>query len=227
MLPGLWLGMSEHHLPFGGTISIDFDAYQAILRSVVRSLKALGFARLLIVNGHGGHIDPLAVAARELAVAYDMPIVATTPWMLAPNDVAAIFETDTGPRHACEGETSVMLAIAGDIVKPEKFEEAMQQAPERVSAPAGFSRFYSFAERAPVIGTWGDPRKASKDKASASSPSKPESLQLRSPTRRYGQGQTRSGEVGEARSRLPVASGSVTTLAVSEHRDQLRTRSGG
>ncbi len=120
---------------------------------MVRSLKALGFARLLIVNGHGGNIDPLAVAARELAAAYDIPIVATTPWMLAPKDVAAIFESDTGPRHACEGETSVMLTIAGDIVNADKFEEAMQQAPVRVTAPAGFSRFYSFSERAPVTGT--------------------------------------------------------------------------
>jgi creatinine amidohydrolase len=56
--------MSEHHLPFGGTISLDYDAYHGILRSIVRSLKALGFKRLLIVNGHGGNIDPLAVAVR-------------------------------------------------------------------------------------------------------------------------------------------------------------------
>src|ERR1700740_268383 len=82
VLPGLWLGLSEHHLPFGGTISVDYAAYRAILESIVRSLRALGFARLLIVNGHGGNIDPLAVACRELAVAWDMPIVATTPCFL-------------------------------------------------------------------------------------------------------------------------------------------------
>ena len=70
VLPGLWLGLSEHHLPFGGTISVDYAAYRAILESVVRSLRAVGFARLLIVNGHGGNIDPLAVACRELAVAW-------------------------------------------------------------------------------------------------------------------------------------------------------------
>lgn len=84
VLPGLWLGLSEHHLPFGGTISVDYAAYRAILESIVRSLRALGFARLLIVNGHGGNIDPLAVASRELAVAHDFPIVATTPWFLTP-----------------------------------------------------------------------------------------------------------------------------------------------
>lgn len=164
VLPGLWLGLSEHHLPFGGTISVDYAAYRAILESVVRSLRALGFARLLIVNGHGGNIDPLAVACRELAVAYDMPIVATTPWFLAPDKIAAILESDTAPKHACEGETSVMMAVAGDIVKRDRLDEAMQQAPAPVHAPLGFSRFFSFSERAPVTGTWGDPRTATAEK---------------------------------------------------------------
>src|ERR1700733_6215775 len=164
VLPGLWLGLSEHHLPFGGTISVDYAAYRAILESIVRSLRALGFARLLIVNGHGGNIDPLAVASRELAVAYDFPIVATTPWFLARAKIAEIFESATGPKHACEGETSLMMAIAGDIVKKDKLDEAMQQAPAPVHAPAGFSRFYSFSERAPVTGTWGDPRSATAEK---------------------------------------------------------------
>jgi creatinine amidohydrolase len=164
VLPGLWLGLSEHHLPFGGTISVDYAAYRAILESIVRSLCALGFARLLIVNGHGGNVDPLAVASRELAVAYDIPIVATTPWFLAREKISAIFEVDSGPKHACEGETSLMMAIAGDIVKADKLDEAMQQAPAPVHAPAGFSRFYSFSERAPVTGTWGDPRTATAEK---------------------------------------------------------------
>jgi creatinine amidohydrolase len=164
VLPGLWLGLSEHHLPFGGTISVDYAAYRAILESIVRSLRAIGFSRLLIVNGHGGNIDPLAVASRELAVAYDFPVVVTTPWSLAPDKIRAIFEVDTGVRHACEGETSLMMAIAGDIVKKDKLDEAMQQAPASVHAPAGFSRFYSFSERAPVTGTWGDPRSATPEK---------------------------------------------------------------
>jgi creatinine amidohydrolase len=164
VLPPMWMGLSEHHLPFGGTITLDHATFHAVLRCVVRSLVADGFRRLLIVNGHGGNIDPLAVASRELAVAHDFPIVATTPWFLKPDKIAAIFESDTAPKHACEGETSVMMAIADDIVKSHKLDEAMQQAPAPVNAPAGFSRFYSFSERAPVTGTWGDPRTATAEK---------------------------------------------------------------
>jgi creatinine amidohydrolase len=164
VLPGQWLGMSEHHLPFGGTISLDYDTLSRVLRCIVRSLKALGFSRLFIVNGHGGNMDPLAVAVRELAVEFAMPIVATTPWMLAPQEAKKIFEVDTGPHHACEGEASVMLAIAADTVKTEMFGQAFGNQKHPVDVPADVSRFYSFSERAPITGTWGDPRSATAEK---------------------------------------------------------------
>lgn len=166
VLPGLWLGMSEHHFPFGGTISVDHRTYHAILSSVVQSLRALGFSRLLIVNGHGGNIDALSLAARELAVTFAMPIVATTPWMLARDEVSAIFDSKA-PGHACEGETSLMMAIAGDLVRSERFEDAIAKDASTRNAPPGFSRFYSFAERAPETGTLGDPRRSTKEKGEA------------------------------------------------------------
>ncbi|HLP66935.1 MAG TPA: creatininase family protein [Rhizobium sp.] len=166
VLPGLWLGMSEHHFPFGGTISVDHQTYHAIMSSVVRSLRALGFSRLLIVNGHGGNIDALSLSARELAVSFAMPIVATTPWMLARDEVAAIVESKA-PGHACEGETSVMMAIAGDLVRSDRFEAAIAQEAPTYNAPPGFSRFYSFSERAPATGTLGDPRRSTKEKGEA------------------------------------------------------------
>jgi creatinine amidohydrolase len=152
VLPGMWTGMSEHHLPFGGTISLDYSEFRGVIAGVARSLRAIGFARLLLVNGHGGNIDPLAVAVRELAVQYEMPIVATTPWRIAAKEVAALMETADHPQHACEAETSVMLAMTPDLVHADRFEEAVRQSPPPVEAPAAFSRFWSFSERAPVTG---------------------------------------------------------------------------
>ena len=161
VLPGLWTGMSEHHLPFGGTISLNFEELRGVLRGVVRSLRAIGFARLLIVNGHGGNVEPLAVAARELAHEFGLPVVACTPWYLTRARVGEIAETAETPAHACEGETSVMMAIAPELVRTERFEEAVRQRPEPVGRHDGWSRFWSFSERAPVTGVRGDPRPAS------------------------------------------------------------------
>ncbi len=166
VLPPLWMGMSEHHLPFGGTISLDYAAYRALLNSIVRSLKAIGFARLLIVNGHGGNIEGLNLSARELAVEYDMPIATIMPWMNARAEITALMES-AAPGHACEGETSLMMAIAGDLVRSEKFEEAASSTIRPTNAPTGISRFYSFAERAPQTGVMGDPRKSTAEKGEA------------------------------------------------------------
>jgi creatinine amidohydrolase len=125
---------------------------------VVRSLRAIGFARLLIVNGHGGNVEPLAVAARELAHEYGLPVIACTPWYLTRDRVAEVAETAETPAHACEGETSMMMAIAPDLVRTDRFAEAVRQRPEPVPRYDGFSRFWSFSERAPVTGVRGDPR---------------------------------------------------------------------
>ncbi len=166
VLPPLWMGMSEHHLPFGGTISLDYAAYRALLNSIVRSLKAIGFGRLLIVNGHGGNIDGLNLSARELAVEYDLAIATIMPWMNARAEITALMES-AAPGHACEGETSLMMAIAGDLVRPDKFEEAASSTIKPTNAPPAISRFYSFAERAPQTGVMGDPRKSSAEKGEA------------------------------------------------------------
>lgn len=166
VLPPLWMGMSEHHLPFGGTISLDYAAYRAVLNSIVRSLSAIGFARLLIVNGHGGNIEGLNLSARELAVEYNMPIATIMPWMNARPEIMALMES-AAPGHACEGETSLMMAIAGDLVRTDNFDAAASSTIAPTNAPPGVSRFYSFAERAPQTGVMGDPRKANAAKGEA------------------------------------------------------------
>jgi len=162
VLPPMWTGLSEHHFPFGGTISLDHATFHAVLRCVVRSILADGFRRLLIVNGHGGNIEPLAVAGRELAHEFGIPVVATTWPQLAPREIAAVLTTQPGVQHACEGETSLWLALDPGQVRQDRVAEAMSNPP--AAPPAGFSRFWSFEERAPRTGVRGDPRAATAEK---------------------------------------------------------------
>jgi creatinine amidohydrolase len=165
VLPPLWLGLSEHHLPFGGTITLDHATFHAVLRCVVRSLLADGFRKLLIVNGHGGNIDPLAVSSRELAVEFGIPIVVTTWPNLAPAAIGQILTTQPGIQHACEGETSLWLALDAAQVRQDKLAETISNPPP--NPPAGFARFWSFEERAPRTGVRGDPRAATAAKGEA------------------------------------------------------------
>lgn len=165
VLPPLWLGLSEHHFPFGGTISLDYATFHNVLRCVVRSLRADGFGRLLVVNGHGGNIEPLAVSARELAHEFGVPVVATTWPNAAPAEIAATLTAQPGVQHACEGETSLWLALDPNQVRRERIGETVSEAAVSVAAPpSGASRFWSFAERAGETGVRGDPRAATAEK---------------------------------------------------------------
>ena len=162
VLPPLWTGMSEHHLPYGGTITLDYATFRAVLTCICRSLKAQGFSKLFLVNSHGGNIDPLAVAARELCVEFAMPVVATTVFHVAGPALGALLDTQPGVMHACEAETSYWLALDPEQVRQDEIENSLSTPATTRGGP--FARFWSFAERAPGTGVMGDPRAATAEK---------------------------------------------------------------
>ena len=50
VLPVLWTGLSEHHMSFGGTITLDFPAFSAVVEGVCRSVLRHGFKRIVLLN---------------------------------------------------------------------------------------------------------------------------------------------------------------------------------
>jgi creatinine amidohydrolase len=121
LLPTLWLGASHHHLPFGATLSLDALDHAALLANLLRPVLREGFQRLLVLNGHGGNIDTMQVALRRLQPEFpDRLLAAACYWDIAEAELAAIAE---GARkrmgHACEFETSMMLALRPELVRRE------------------------------------------------------------------------------------------------------------
>jgi creatinine amidohydrolase len=114
--PTVWCGLAEHHMSFGGTITLDFDTFQAVLRCICRSLLRQGFRKILLLNGHGGNITALSVISDSLTRELDCAIAATTYWVPAKEAIAELLEHQTSIGHACEAETSMLLAIAPELV---------------------------------------------------------------------------------------------------------------
>jgi creatinine amidohydrolase len=124
-LPTLWFGASAHHLRFGATLSAEVDTHIQVLCDLVTPLLDDGYRRLLILNGHGGNIDTMQVALRRLQPRYrDRILSAASYWDLAAKELAALAE---GPRknmgHACEFETSMMLALRPDLVRRDQVKD--------------------------------------------------------------------------------------------------------
>jgi creatinine amidohydrolase len=125
LLPTLWLGASHHHLPFGATLSVGVDAHVDLLCELLTPLLDDGYQRLLVLNGHGGNIDTMHMALRRLQPRYrERLLSAASYWELAAQELAALAE---GPRkvmgHACEYETSMMLALRPELVAGDEIED--------------------------------------------------------------------------------------------------------
>jgi creatinine amidohydrolase len=118
-LPTLWFGASAHHLRFGATLSAEVDTHVQMLCDLLTPLLEDGYQRLLILNGHGGNIDTMQMALRRLQPRWrDRQLSAASYWDIAQKELAALAE---GGRkvmgHACEFETSMMLALRPDLVR--------------------------------------------------------------------------------------------------------------
>lgn len=111
--PAVPYGASGEHASFPGTVSIGHEALERVLVEVVRSADAFG--GVVLVNGHGGNVPALqrAVATGEVE---GRPVLGWS-WSLAGADA-----------HAGRTETSLLLALAPDLVRLDLAEAGATEA---------------------------------------------------------------------------------------------------
>jgi creatinine amidohydrolase len=164
--PTVWCGLAEHHMSLGGTLSLDLTTFFAFLRCICRSLVRQKFRRILLLNGHGGNIAALTAIVNELAVEFGAPISATTYWPLASEAFARILERQKTVRHACEAETSMLLALSPELVDMSRTDHAVGPTERELTEVVGndaVHRWRSFKSRT-HHGAIGDARTANADK---------------------------------------------------------------
>ncbi|ACL62445.1 creatininase family protein [Methylobacterium nodulans] len=122
--PTVWCGLADHHVAFGGTFTLSLATYHALLRDLCRSILAAGFRKVVLVNSHGGNITALSSLAVELTRELDAPIATATYFMEAADAVSGILEDQGNVMHACEAETSMMMALDSDLVDATRLAEA-------------------------------------------------------------------------------------------------------
>ena len=114
--PALFVGLSGHHMDFGGTLTLDHETFVAVIGGLVRSVVRHGFRKIAISNSHGGNILAMQFAADRLAQETGAAIVATTYAIEGAKAIAPLLEDQPGVMHACEAETSMMLALEPGLV---------------------------------------------------------------------------------------------------------------
>ncbi|MET9318192.1 creatininase family protein [Kribbella sp. NPDC003505] len=110
LAPEVAVGVSAHHVPFGGTLSLSPATMLGLLGDLFDSIAAAGASRLLVVNGHGGNSGILRAAAGAAGARTRMKVACLDYWALLPS-------SPTMPGHAGEFETALVLALMPDRVR--------------------------------------------------------------------------------------------------------------
>jgi len=165
VLPVLWTGISEHHMSFGGTVTLDFAAFSALVEGVVCSVLRHGFRRIVLLNAHGGNENALRTITDDLTPKLGVPIVQFTYWYAAAVPIAKILETQGGLQHACEAETSMMMAVRPELVATDRIPLAKSNSTPDVGdvAGGGVYRWRTIGSRS-GSGVIGNPEAASAEK---------------------------------------------------------------
>jgi creatinine amidohydrolase len=168
-LPLQWIGKSDEHLAFPGTLTLSAETAISAWSEIGESVHRAGVRKLVIVNSHGGNSPIIDLVARDLRVRFGM--LAVTAAFSRFGYPEKLF-TDIERAHGFHGgaiETSLMLAGRDELVRKDKIgnftSAAMAMEKEfarlRADRPAGFGWMTQDLNPA---GALGDATAASKDK---------------------------------------------------------------
>ena len=175
LTPTLWLGASDHHLDFPGTVTVPNSLYSSIIGNIVRCFVRAGFRRIFFLNGHGGNQVPGHNAITEMANSCDscdqVYMAFSSYWTIAKPVMGAKQHGMESEQlsHACEYETSMMLALHEDLVVLERAKAASPaiDSPFFRSQEGGRLAIAGRFHRETSTGAMGQPELATAEKGSS------------------------------------------------------------
>jgi len=160
--PTINMGVSQHHLNFPGTISLQPTTLIAILKDVISSLKHHGIEKFLLLNSHGGNQPTLNVASLTLSNELNVEVYYAKTTASAKNAIGRLVESKLFG-HSCEREVSEALYLAPELVRKDKIVKGaiQEEGRWRQLRPGKAIQGYYAYEEMTENGCIGDATKAS------------------------------------------------------------------
>ncbi len=125
VLPAMPVGVSYGHgteLP--GTLSLSPDLLAEVIRQYALWAAMSGVRRLLFVNAHLGNTSTIGIATDVLRLHHPELRVGTVDWWACDARVTAEATADGADIHANRAETSLVMAVAPELVHADRIADA-------------------------------------------------------------------------------------------------------
>jgi creatinine amidohydrolase len=165
--PPVNYSLSYPHVGFTGVVHIRVPTFMTLIEDLCASYAAIGFRRIVFLNGHYDNTYAIAYACATAADRLPEGVQAypVNYWDGMTAEEAAEFLSGTSGLHANRGETSAVMAINPALVDIEAANVEMPAFPDATNRAAVHTAFFfstpGSVHRATRSGTWGDATSAS------------------------------------------------------------------
>ena len=166
VLPVQWMGYSQHHARYPGTVTAISVTHLDLMMDTVDSMVRHGFRKILLQNSHGGNGAGIQVLLQRLMEKYqEEEAEFYSRWAWASGGKLNGIRTlgGDGSGHAGETETAMMLTIRPDLVQTDQLDPDGERDGKRVPGVASYHRFDQRTKHGGV----GDPRPATAERGEA------------------------------------------------------------
>jgi creatinine amidohydrolase len=120
--PVVPFGGADFFGPMIGGISVTPATLTAVINDMVASLHRNGLTRLIVINGHGGNVGPIAEVARTVYRERRQVIPSLYLWRIAYGLLPGILGPETSAKvsgHGADPLTSLGLHLMPEILRPD------------------------------------------------------------------------------------------------------------
>ena len=121
--PPVYYGITRSLLSYPGSLTVSSPVFENYVTEVMLSLAEKGFSRMVVMNGHGGHLNELKNAAMRVHREKNTKVVVIHWWILCERLTRKFFGESGG--HSGLDENAAMLAIDPQQVKKARYNKGL------------------------------------------------------------------------------------------------------
>lgn len=121
--PTLNYGITTGLIAYPGSVRISKEVYTEVLSEILEDFFAMGFRRIVLVNGHGGNTETVGKLIKELIVddRGNRHMILIDWWQLGSEALAEVYNRPGG--HAALDETACIVAYRPETLEPSEVDE--------------------------------------------------------------------------------------------------------
>jgi creatinine amidohydrolase len=148
------VGISPHWMDRKGTLTLKKETFLAVVHDICESLKEHGVKTILVLNGHGGNVQPLRQYVPGLAKELGIDIQTNSYWDAYDREIIKKHMTSgVAPGHAAEFETSFAMAAFPERVHWEGVDYQEAKKHLHIKDPKSAEQEEQFAKDAKLAST--------------------------------------------------------------------------